>query len=278
MTAVQSRLAWIRWLRWIGGAGTVLAAAVLAASMVLRLETTFPPDGAAISSLSPGVEHAIRVMHRLAASSVALLALAVAVICWIWRAFSRPVWVPAAWIGFSTLVLSVIGPMTPGYRLPLVTIANVAVGLQLLMAFAWLREVARPPTLMRTRCGGFERAAMVAFVLHSATGAATSAALAQGGRLPVLLHLVTLGAWLVLAGAVGWFRQDRDGLAVRRTCLLALVALQSLIGYLALAPSERSLGLLLAHALISPVLALVLVSLAVREIPSGQAIRAAQHG
>ncbi len=256
--------AWARWLRWIGAVGTLLAATVLVASMTLRLETSFALDGAAISSLAPGVERAIRLVHRLAASSVALLALAAAVICWIWRAFSRPVWMPVAWIGFSTLMLSVIGPMTPGYRLPLVTVANVSMGMLLLMAFWWLRETAYRPSHSRAVVGGFERAAMVAFVLHAATGAAASAALAQGGRLPVLLHLLTLTVWLVLAGSVWRNCRRSDGTEVWSFALLALVALQLLVGYLAMVPVNRTPTLLLAHALISPLLALCLVSLAVR--------------
>ena len=264
----QKMVSWERWLRRIGTSGALLGATVLVVSMVLRLESNFDPDGMAVSALSAGLEQGIRLLHRLAASGVALLALAAAVLCWMRRATSRFAWIPSMWVALATLVLSVIGPMTPGYRIAFITVANVGLGVVLVMAFWWLREVAGLPATRRGRYDGFQRTALLAFVLHAATGAATSAAMAQGGRLPLSLAL-----WLVLAGAAWLQAAGGSSRADWRHALLALVALQTLTGYLSMSPDSRDVKYLLAHALLTPVLAMVLVSLAVSSAAQNQPLR-----
>ncbi|MBE2263238.1 MAG: hypothetical protein IAE92_10885 [Burkholderiaceae bacterium] len=257
--------AWRSNLRRIGMAGTLLGLLVLIASMVLRIETVFDLQGVATSTLAPGVEKVIRLVHRMAASCVALLTLAAAVLCWMYGRSSRAAWLPVAWVAISTLTLSVIGPMTTGYRLPWVTIANVGFGMALLMGFWWLREIMLADADRWGRSDLFQRATVAAFVLHTATGAAASAALAQGARLPVLLHLMTLAIWLVLCGSM-LLLPVADRCASRlRLALVALLGAQMLTGYLAMMPPQRAGALLLSHALLSPALALLLVSLFVRQ-------------
>ena len=139
-----------RWLQAIGTFGAVLALVILGASMLLRLTTIFGVDGHTISTLPASVENAIRLAHRLAAAAVGLLALCVAIISWTRRPLPSSFIAPIAWIVVSTVMLAIIGPLTPGYRMTTVTVGNVVGGMVLLMAFWWLRESAIHTPLTRT--------------------------------------------------------------------------------------------------------------------------------
>ena len=68
-------------LHAIGSIGAVLAFTILGASILLRLTTTFATDGATLSLLPSAIEDATRLVHRLAAAGLGLLALAAAVLC-----------------------------------------------------------------------------------------------------------------------------------------------------------------------------------------------------
>lgn len=79
----------------------------------------------------------MRVMHRLAAAAVGVIALAVAAAAW-----NRPqrralVCVSAALLAL-TLFLAVLGRATPGAQLPAVTLGNVLGGMAMLGLFWWL--------------------------------------------------------------------------------------------------------------------------------------------
>ena len=69
-----------RMFRAIGMAGAALAFAILGASILLRLTTGFGADGLPVSGLPSATEGAVRLIHRLAASSVGLLALAAVIL------------------------------------------------------------------------------------------------------------------------------------------------------------------------------------------------------
>ena len=130
----------IRVLRAIGTFGSILALTILGASILLRLTTVFGADGGALSQLPSDVENAIRMVHRLSASNVGILALVAAVLGWKNRSAVPHAMKPIMWIIAATVLLAVIGPLTPGYRFSAVTIANVVAGTVLVDACWWLRE------------------------------------------------------------------------------------------------------------------------------------------
>ena len=92
----------VRSLRAIGAIGSILALTILGASVVLRLTTIFGTDGDALSQLSSEVENVIRMVHRLSASSVGILALAATVLGWKNRTLAPHLVKPIAWIVAAT--------------------------------------------------------------------------------------------------------------------------------------------------------------------------------
>lgn len=252
------------WLQRIGACGSGLALTILGASMLLRLTTVFALDGHAISSLPPGIEYATRLLHRLAASGVALLALCAVTLCWIRRSSAAQLTRPTAWIVASTVILALIGPLTPGYRLSAITVVNVTGGMVLLMAFWWLRESVITAATMHQPVAAFSWAAIIAFVAHVGTGAAASAWEMHAVRWPAFVHLASLVLCLILIGVI-WLEFRRERLLAPWTAALAsLLAIQLLVGYLMMWQDSRPLGLTFLHAMLSSLLAMALVSLAVR--------------
>jgi cytochrome c oxidase assembly protein subunit 15 len=88
----------------------------------------------------------MRVMHRLAAAAVGVIALAVAVAAW-GRPRRRAVICVAAALLALTLFLAVLGRVTPSTQLPAVTLGNVLGGMAMLGLFwwLWLETSALPP-------------------------------------------------------------------------------------------------------------------------------------
>jgi heme A synthase len=253
-----------RVLLLLSNLGALLALAILGASVLLRLNTVFAPDGHTLTTLPVAWEQATRLLHRLAASAVALLALGAIVLCWMRRHSGANCTKPTALIVLATLVLAVIGPLTPGYRASAVTIVNVATGLLLLMSFWWLRESLARPTQPRRRLDGFVWAALAALLLHVASGAAASFYEMHALRWPAFVHLASFALCLIVFGVV--LREQRGDASVRRcgTLLAGLFTGQALLGYVLMWQESRNVGLSFLHAMVSPLVALALVSLAVR--------------
>lgn len=252
------------WLQRIGTLGSLLALAILGASMLLRLTTVLSADGQPLASLPTAPEYATRLVHRLAASGVAILALCAVVLCWTQRRSSSHMAKPVAWIVASTVILAVIGPLTPGYRLGVITVVNVTLGMLLLMAFWWLRESIASAATVRQPVAAFSWLVIIGFLLHVATGAAASAWEMHGVRWPAVVHLGSLLLWMILIGALlpGFHRQrwlDR-----RCWTVLGLLVLQLLLGYALMRQQPRPIWLSYSHAMLAPVLALALVSLVLR--------------
>ena len=252
----------VSWLRAIGTIGTILALMILGASMLLRLSTIFGADGQTISTLSHAIENATRLTHRLAASGVGILAVWAVVLWWMRRPLPSTLSKPITWIVTATVVLAVIGPLTPGYRLVGVTIGNVVGGMVLLMAFWWLRESARIHSLARKTVQPVLRAAVFVFLAHIATGAATSVDEMHGSRALVILHLCTaLLSTMFIAGSV-WDRRHEPALA--RWCIAAMLLMLAgiALGCALVWLGARPIWLMLVHGMLSPFLAIALVSLA----------------
>lgn len=253
------------WMRRLGAVGAVLTFTILAVSMLLRIATVFTEDGRAISTLPPEVENAARLLHRVSASGIALLTLCTAALCWRHRRSAGHAIAPVAWIVVSTIVLSVIGPLTPGYRVGLITVLNVTVGMLMLVAFWSLRdcaaieasEVFRSPD----RLG---QLALVAFLAHVATGAATSAGEMHGIRWLAFLHLALLMPAMALIVAVTVARRSEQAASRSIAALVVLLVLQLAFGYSLMKLDVRPLWLAFLHGLLSPLLAIALVSLGFR--------------
>jgi len=260
------------WMRRLGAVGAVLTFTILAVSMLLRIATVFTEDGRAISTLPPEVENAARLLHRVSASGIALLTLCTAALCWRHRRSAGHAIAPVAWIVVSTIVLSVIGPLTPGYRVGLITVLNVTVGMLMLVAFWSLRdcaaieasEVFRSPD----RLG---QLALVAFLAHVATGAATSAGEMHGIRWLAFLHLALLMPAMALIVAVTVARRSEQAASRSIAALVVLLVLQLAFGYSLMKLDVRPLWLAFLHGLLSPLLAIALVSLGFRH-PVGLAV------
>lgn len=249
------------WLQRIGTFGSVLALIILGASILLRLTSVFNPQGRVGSALEPALEQVVRMLHRLSASGVALLALCAVVLCWRQRRVAPQLARPTAWIVTSTLVLAIIGPFTPGYRLAAITVVNVSCGVLLLMSFWWLRESVASYSVGRRSVDAFSWLAIVALLLQVGTGAAASAWEMQGVHWPALVHL----AWVVLCiipiGVLLLDQRGRSSPSWNTFAVAGLLAGQVLLGYLLMWQGSRSVGLSFLHAMLAPLLAAGLVSL-----------------
>lgn len=252
------------WLRPIGAFGALLALLILGASMFLRLATVFGSDDQAMSTLAPAIEQAARLVHRLSASGVAVLALGALVLSWRCRRPAMPLLQATAWIVASTVVLAVIGPLTTGYRIGAVTVANVTCGMVLLMAFWWLRESVAVLGMAPRPVDGFSWAALIAFVVHVGAGAAASAWEMRGIRWPGFLHLGSLVLCIILVGSMWLTTRGNPATTRWRTALAGLMGAQLLGGYVLMWQDPHPFWQSFLHAMLSPLLAIALVSLVVR--------------
>lgn len=254
----------VRSLRTIGAIGSILALIILGASIVLRLTTIFGADGAALSQLSSEVENAIRMVHRLSASSVGILALTAAVLGWKNRTLTPRLVKPIAWIVAATVLLAVIGPLTPGYRFSAVTIANVVAGTVLVAACWWLREtlvVAPIPAAWDSMLS----LTMAVFAAHVSLGAASSAYAVRGSHWVAFLHTGSAMLTTLLLASILWDRRLRPALSVRIRVMAGLLGLQLVLGMVSLWMDVRPVALGFVHAMVSALLAAGLVSIAVRD-------------
>jgi heme A synthase len=243
----------------------MLALAILGTSMLLRLATFFGVDGNVITTLSPDWEGALRLTHRLAASGVGLLAIYAVILFWARRPLPSRVVKPIAWLVATTVFLAVIGPLTSGYRITAVTVGNVVGGMVLLMAFVWLRESVIVDSLPRKPVAPLLRAALFIFLLHVATGAATSAHEMHGIRWFAFVHLGTALLSTMFIGAALWARRDDQLVAGRVVSAACLMGMLLLLGFAMTWLGARPVWLTFAHGMLSPLLAIPLVSMAARD-------------
>ncbi len=253
------------WRQRLGKLGAALALAILGASVLLRLATELTPE--AHSVLPPALEQATRWLHRICASTVALLALGVVLRYRLDRATGTAQLQPTLWIVATTVLLALIGPLTPGYRVAAITVLNVSLGVLLLMAFWWLRESAASDGAQRGPMGGLARGTLIAFIAHIATGAGASACQMLGLHWPVWLHLASAVLCLALLAALLIEKRRSGARAQAGKRLEYLLFTQLALGAVLLWLEQRPLGLSFAHAMLTPFLAMALVSLIQRDAP-----------
>lgn len=253
----------------MGTCGTVFALVILGASMFLRLTTIFGLDGQPISTLPATWENAARLAHRLAASGVGLLAIWAVMLCWIRRPLPPNFIQPITWMVAITAILALIGPLTPGYRYAAVTIANVGGGVVLLMAFWWLRETVESNRAEGKSVEPLVGITLFVFLAHIAAGAAASAYEMQGVRWPTFMHLGSALLATMFIGATLWDRRHVSPMPASMIATAGLLATQLVLGFGLLWLGERPAWLALMHGMLSPLLAMALVSLAIRSGPGG---------
>lgn len=259
-----------RGLRTTGTIGALLALAILGTSMLLRLATFFGADGHAITTLSPQLEGALRLTHRLTASGVGLLAIYTVILCWTRRPLPSHLVKPIAWMVAATVFLAVIGPLTTGYQITAVTVSNVVGGMVLLMAFVWLRESVSFDPRSRKPIEPLLRATIIVFLLHVATGAAASAGEMHGIRWFAFLHLGTAMLSTMFIGAALWARRGDQSVAGRVIIAACLMGMLLLLGFLMTWLGARPIGLAFVHGMLSPLLAILLVSMAAHDSPKNE--------
>ena len=237
-----------------GAWGAALTILILAMSVLLRLGTELQ-GGEAVSTLPSGVELGARIAHRIAAMGVGVLAAFALVATWRGEAPPRPSARAVAAVIALTALLSVVGRYSPGYRVDLVTVLNVAGGVALAAAFWTLR-----PKGERARADPVALAALVLVVALAALGAATDAHAMRGARAFGPLHLWAEGLFAGLALSAAWRHRRRRAVAAA-TAVLTLGQLA--LGFALIASREmRPLVLGWTHAMVACALALLLVSLA----------------
>jgi len=214
----------------VADAGLAFVLVVVAVSAAIRLNAA---GGWAGSLLSEGQVHALRVVHRIAAT------LEVVAAAWaFWLLARRRAWIPAAALLVLTAGLAALGIVAGQGPSPLQALGNVAGGLALASTFGWVSGAARGEgrrmlpaiatiglallavqVVVGARLSIFDRFAMPALPLHAYVG-------------------LGIAAWLVSA---------------RRTLLTVLAVAAPLAGFSAL-HYEYSGGAALVHALTAALL------------------------
>lgn len=234
--------------------GAGLTIVIVAMSVLLRLGTRIDA-GEAVSMLPSGLEVGARIAHRVAAMGVGILAAWVLVAAFLARPVNRSQLMAAGVVGAITLVLSLIGRYTPGYRIDAVTVVNVAGGLALVAAFWWMRAT---PAHARQASRALAVAALLVLLALAASGAAGAAAAMRGAHAFGAPHIALAGIFALLACVIAW--RARRGAAF---AVLALALLQLALGLVLVSlPDAGGLVLGWAHAMMACALALPLVSLA----------------
>lgn len=257
-----------RGLLLIGTFGALLALLILGSSMLLRLNTQFATDGAALSTLSPAIENAARLLHRLSASGVGVLAITAAVLLWIRRPLPARYANPLKWIIATTLLLSVIGPLTPGYRVAAVTVGNVAGGMALLVACWWLRESVVLPICRQPKTDPLPRFALAVFMAQVATGALASAGLMRESPGFAIVHLGTALLATMSIGALAWSRRRIPECSRASIVVTGLLLAQVALGLVLMAQGKAAVSLSYLHGMLSPFMAMSLVPLVLRDVPA----------
>ena len=254
-----------RRLALLATGGVALTFVVVAASALLRLATTLDAGGNATSRLPATVEAITRLAHRICASGVAIVALAVMVVAFASRPVPRARLAAIAVIVLLTAMLAAIGRYTPGYRFLPVTIANALGGIALACAFMWLRMQSTGGADVEGRTA-VSRGAMLALAVvlaQAGVGTAASALAMHGVRTLEPWHVASGFAVAGIAVAVAAYRYREAGAA--RAWILALALGQMGIGFvLAAADAQRGIPGAWVHAMLACALALALTALAAR--------------
>ena len=215
----------------VGLWGALLTVVILAMTVLLRLTTRL--EGAEmVSTLAPDVTQWVRLIHRVAAGGVGVLA-ALAFVA----ARNRTTY---AIVGL-TLLLAMVGRHSAGYRSDLATVVNVAGGIALAAAFWRLR-------------GGAMSLAVWALVAAAVFGAATDAAAMRGERAFGPLHMGFGALFVVCALAAAWRWRSRAAVA---WAIALLTLAQAALGLYLLA-AGRPVGAGWIHAMVACGLALLL--------------------
>ena len=251
-------------LRAVGAVGSILAFIILGASILLRLSTHFGVDGVPQSSLPLEYENAIRMVHRLSASSLGLLALVAAILYWIRRSSLPQAVQPVAWMVAATLLLAVIGPLTPGYRYSSVTIANVVAGTILLEACWWLREALSTAASMAWTQRPIFRVTLAIFMLHVGLGAASSDFEMRGIHWVAFVHSGSAMLTTLLLGSILWDSRKTAQSTRVVVAMTGLLAIQVALGLASFWMTGRPIALNFVHAMLSPLLLAGLVSLSLK--------------
>jgi heme A synthase len=260
-----------RSLQVIGMLGAIMAMAILAMSVLMRSTTVFASDGSTSSSLPGLIEDVARLIHRLAASSVGLLALAATALCWRNRRALAQAVVPVVVIAATTVVLALIGPLTPGYRFTAVTVANVLGGTLLLAACWWLRETLATRQTRHNALRPILKAALIVLFMHITAGATTSALEMRGIHGFAVVHQGSAMLAIILLGAILWDKDRPAHLARLFSAMKWLLGAQIALGLTFVLIDGRPAWLAVVHALFSPLLAAGLVSIAVRDVQNAPA-------
>lgn len=231
-------------------AGVACSIVVVAASAFLRLGTRLDAGGNALSMLPPGLASSVRLAHRVCASAAGLAALAAVILALRARPVTPPRRLALAAVVGATAILAAIGPLTPGYRLVGVTVANATLGVALASAFAWLWADARG-----AHADGTQPAALLvvlALLAEIALGTAASAQAMQGRLAFEPLH-VALGP--VAAALAAWAAIRHGG------WIAALAVVQMGLGMaLAAMGASRGVASEWAHAMLACALCVVLAA------------------
>ena len=162
---------------------------------------------------------------------------------------------------------AIIGPLTPGYRMTTVTVANVVGGMVLLMAFWSLRESAVSKLLTRNPVDPLLFITIMVFLAHVATGAAASAFDMHNVRWFVFVHIGTAMLATMFVGATLWDLWRDASIAGWIVATAGLMVLQVALGCALMWLGTRPTWLAYVHGMLSPLLAITLVSLANRGSP-----------
>lgn len=256
----------IRALHLIGALGALLALAILGASILLRLTSVIGVDDVVRSTLPADTENAVRMVHRLSASGVGILALLVTVLGWMQRRVVPHAVKPVMLLVGATVLLAVIGPLTPGYRFGVVTVVNVVAGTVLLGSCWWLREtLAIGPVLQQKAPHPMLRLAFIVLFIHVGLGALASALEMRGTHWVSFVHAGSGMLTTLLLGSILWDRHSTPHLKRVTGIMAGLLVVQVALGVVSLFIGGRPVGLGFAHAMLSPLLAGGLVSIAVRD-------------
>lgn len=254
-----------KWLRTIGIVAAALALLILGASILLRLTTVFAVDGHAISTLAPAVEIAIRLLHRVAASSVGLLVILAVILCWFGRPqLDKTTMTVVIWMLGATIVLAVVGPLTPGYRFLSVTIINVVGGMVLLMSCWWLSESLSAGLAQQSGRNSLVIAALIVLLVHIGSGAAASAQAMHGVHSITFIHLGSAILTTMFVGAMLWAQRGQRRVSRLFVMMALLLVAQVALGLALKSIGEMPVWLKFVHAMFTPLLAIGLVSIAVR--------------
>ncbi|MBL8518790.1 MAG: hypothetical protein JNM76_17630 [Betaproteobacteria bacterium] len=245
----------------IGATGVLCALVVLATSATLRLATSME-SGSAVTQLAVAVENPVRLLHRVAAMAISGLSLWAFVVALRGRKHTRASktrFQMAGTLLLLTIFLSILGPFTPGYRIDAITVGNVTGGVALVLVFqAWWMsgQAGSGPTAMRPTSA---KLAMCVFAAQISLGALVSAQ-AMTQRFGWLLPHIG-GAIVLIGCTVFWhMTSSESGLARRRLILgLVLMHVQAAGGIALALLAERPLGLAVAHAMLSPLIGMVLL-------------------